>query len=293
MSRPDYGGQAVIEGVMMRGKENVAVAVRKENEEIIVDKREFVSLTDRVKVLGWPLIRGVVALFQSLILGMRALTFSANQFSEEEEELTWWELVTTIGVAFALAILLFVALPAGIIRLIQPYIGANLVLNFIEGVLKVTFLLTYIAAIAQLEDIERVFEYHGAEHKVIHTYESELDLTVENTQQFSTLHPRCGTNFLLLVMIVSILLFSFFGRPSLVNRVLIHIALLPLVAGISYELIKWAGQENAPWIANVIAIPGLYLQKFTTREPSADQLEVAMESLETILKEEEPELTGE
>ena len=210
MSRPDYGGQAVIEGVMMRGQENVAVAVRKEDEEIVVDKREFVSLTDRIKVLGWPLIRGVVALFQSLILGMRALTFSANQFSEEEEELTWWELITTIGVAFILAILLFIALPAGIIRLIQPYIGANVVLNLIEGVLKVTFLLTYIVAISQMEDIERVFEYHGAEHKVIHTYESELDLTVDNAQQFSTLHPRCGTNFLLLVMIVSILLFSFF-----------------------------------------------------------------------------------
>lgn len=289
MSRPDYGGQAVIEGVMMRGQENVAVAVRKEDEEIVVDKREFVSLTDRIKVLGWPLIRGVVALFQSLILGMRALTFSANQFSEEEEELTWWELITTIGVAFVLAILLFIALPAGIIRLIQPYIGANVVLNLIEGVLKVTFLLTYIVAISQMEDIERVFEYHGAEHKVIHTYESELDLTVDNAQQFSTLHPRCGTNFLLLVMIVSILLFSFFGRPNLINRVLIHLALLPAVAGISYELIKWAGQEDAPWIANVIAIPGLYLQKFTTREPSADQLEVAMESLEAILEAEEPE----
>jgi uncharacterized protein YqhQ len=286
MSRTDYGGQAVIEGVMMRGEKNLAVAVRKEDEDIVLDKKEFKSLTDKYKFLGLPFIRGVIALFQSLILGIQALTFSANQFSEEEEDLSWWEMLITISISMGLAILLFVILPATIIGLIQNYIETNMVLNLIEGILKVSFLLTYIVVISKLEDIERVFQYHGAEHKVIHNYESDLPLKVDNADQFSTLHPRCGTNFLLLVMIVSILLFSFFGRPALVNRILIHLALLPMVAGISYELIKLAGKEDAPRWVKIIAIPGLYLQKFTTREPTTDQIEVALKSLEAVLEAE-------
>ncbi|GAB6099504.1 DUF1385 domain-containing protein [Halanaerocella petrolearia] len=282
-----YGGQAVIEGVMMRGEENIAVAVRKDNGQIVLDEKPLNSLTDKFKILGLPLLRGVIALFQSLILGLKALTFSANQFSEEEEELSWFELITSMGTALGLAVLLFVVLPAGIIHFIQPYIDSNLVLNGFEGVVKVSVLLTYIVTISQLEDIERVFQYHGAEHKVIHNHESDLPLTVKNAQQFSTSHPRCGTNFLLLVMIVSILLFSFFGRPSLINRILIHIALLPVVAGLSYELIKLAGKEGAPKIVKLIALPGLYLQKLTTAEPSNRQVEVAMKSLEAVLDEEE------
>ncbi|GAB6137281.1 DUF1385 domain-containing protein [Halanaerobaculum tunisiense] len=290
MSQEQYGGQAVIEGVMMRGEKSIAVAVRKDNGEIILDEQPFTSITDKFKILGLPLLRGVIALFQSLILGLQALTFSANQFSEEEEELSWSELIISIGTALGLAILLFVVLPAGVIGFIQSYINSNLVLNLLEGIIKVSVLLAYITIISHLEDIERVFEYHGAEHKVIHNYESDLSLTVENARQFSTLHPRCGTNFLLLVMVVSILLFSFFGRPDLVSRILIHIALLPVVAGISYELIKLAGKEAAPQPIKWIAIPGLYLQKLTTAEPSSEQLEVAIKSLEAVLEEEE-ELT--
>ncbi|MCK8816413.1 DUF1385 domain-containing protein [Natroniella sulfidigena] len=279
----DYGGQAVIEGVMMRGKDELAIAVRREDGEIVLEKNKLDSIANKFKFLEWPLLRGVVALFQSLILGIRALTFSANQFSEEEEELTLLELVTTIGISFGLAIVLFVILPATLIGFVQDFIASNLVLNLIEGAIKVTFFLTYVVVISQMEDIKRVFQYHGAEHQVIHNYESELPLSIENAQKFTTLHPRCGTNFLLIVILMSILIFSFFGRPTLLNRILIHISLLPVVAGLSYELIKQAGRENAGKIFKLLAIPGLQLQKLTTKEPSSDQIEVALKSLEAIL----------
>ncbi len=283
MSQKDYGGQAVIEGVMMRGEDKIAVAVRKEDGEIIVDKKRVDSITDRFKFLKLPLIRGVVALIQSLVLGLKALTFSANQFSEEEEELNFFELLSTIGVSFGLAVGLFIVLPATLIKFIQGYIDSNLALNLVEGTIKVSFFLIYIVAISQMEDIKRVFQYHGAEHKVIHNYEAGLPLTPENAQEFSTLHPRCGTNFLLIVMVVSILLFSFFGRPALLNRILIHIALLPVVAGLSYEIIKQAGKEDAGKIVKLVALPGLYLQKLTTNQPDLEQLEVAIISLKAVL----------
>ncbi|MCK8828035.1 DUF1385 domain-containing protein [Natroniella acetigena] len=281
----DYGGQAVIEGVMMRGKDEQAIAVRKEDGEIILEKKELNSIADKFKFLQWPLLRGVVALFQSLILGVQALTFSANQFSEEEEELTILELVGTIGLSFGLAMILFVVLPAILIGFVQDVVASNLALNLIEGGIKVTFFLAYVIIISQMEDIKRVFQYHGAEHKVIHNYESEQPLSIDNAQKFTTLHPRCGTNFLLIVILLSILLFSLFGRPTLLNRILIHISLLPLVAGLSYELIKQAGRENAGKLFKVLAIPGLQLQKLTTKEPSSEQIEVALKSLEAIIDE--------
>ncbi|MGM0369939.1 MAG: DUF1385 domain-containing protein [Bacillota bacterium] len=286
MPQKQYGGQAVIEGVMMRGDDNIAVAVRKEDGEITVKELLFNSWTNRFKFLKAPFIRGVVSLFQSLILGMQALTFSANQFADEEEELTWWELITSIGTALGLAILLFVVLPASLIELIKTYIDSNLILNLTEGVTKVSVLIIYILSISRLNDIKRVFEYHGAEHKVINNYESDLELNVENAKKFSTFHPRCGTNFLLIVMVVSILLFSFFGRPSLINRVLIHVALLPIVAGVSYELIKKAGDKDAHKLFKWAAVPGMYLQRLTTSEPDESQLEVALHSLELVRDEE-------
>jgi len=285
MPQKQYGGQAVIEGVMMRGDDNIAVAVRKEDGEITVKELLFNSWTNKFKFLKAPFIRGVVSLFQSLILGMQALTFSANQFADEEEELTWWELITSIGTALGLAILLFVVLPASLIELIKTYIDSNLILNLTEGVTKVSVLIIYILSISRLNDIKRVFEYHGAEHKVINNYESDLELNVENAKKFSTFHPRCGTNFLLIVMVVSILLFSFFGRPSLINRVLIHVALLPIVAGVSYELIKKAGDKDAHKLFKWAAVPGMYLQRLTTSEPDESQLEVALHSLELVRNE--------
>ncbi|WP_018248214.1 DUF1385 domain-containing protein [Orenia marismortui] len=286
MPEKQYGGQAVIEGVMMRGEGHIAVAVRKEDGDIVIDKKELNSLSKRFKFLKLPIFRGVVALFQSLIIGLQALTFSANQFSEEEEDLDLWELISTIAISFGLAIGIFVVLPAVLISFIQKYLSSAIAINLIEGLIKVSFFLIYILIISRLEDIKRVFEYHGAEHKVIHNYESELPLSPENAKGFSTLHPRCGTNFLLIVMLMSVLLFSFFGKPSLINRILIHVSLLPIVAGLSYELIKQAGKDNANKLFKLAALPGLHLQKLTTREPSLDQLEVAIKSLESVLQEE-------
>jgi len=284
------GGQAVIEGVMMRAKDKIAVAVRKEDGDILVDKRDFTPVSERFKILKLPLFRGVVALFQSLIIGIQALTFSANQFGEaEEEELSPLELILTMASSFGLAVLLFVILPAILINLIESQIQHDLVVNFIEGIIKIIVFLSYIVIISRFEDINRFFQYHGAEHKVIYNYESDKELTAENAAQFSTLHPRCGTSFLLFVMVISILIFSFFGRPNLLNRILIHIAILPLVAGISYELIKQAGKKRSLRIFKFLSLPGIYLQKITTQQPDIQQIEVAIKSLEAVLEAEEDE----
>ncbi|MCF8001397.1 MAG: DUF1385 domain-containing protein [Halanaerobiales bacterium] len=283
----DYGGQAVIEGVMMKGLNRLAIAVRKPDNSIVVKKRNLTPLSEKYKFLGWPFIRGVVALFSSLILGMQSLSFAANQATEEDEELTPIEMGLTILVSLGLAILLFVALPAGIIALIQKYISYNLVLNLIEGLIKVSAFLLYIIAISRLDDIKRVFMYHGAEHKVIHNYESGKDLSVENAREFTTLHARCGTNFLFIVIILSILFFSFFGRPPVLYRILYHLMLLPVIAGTSYEVIKLAGGKEVNPIIKVLATPGLWLQKLTTSEPDDDMLEVAITALENVLPGEE------
>ncbi len=288
MSKPQYGGQAVIEGVMMKGKNKVAIAVRKSPENIVIKRKILRSIGDEFPFLKWPFFRGIVALISSLIIGLKSLTFSANQVAEEaDEELTTWELLLSVVISFGLAILLFVALPAGIISLIQSHIEYNVVLNLIEGLIKITAFLTYIFAISRLEDIKRVFMYHGAEHKVIHNYESEKSLSIENARSFTTLHPRCGTNFLFIVILLSIFFFSFFGRPPIVERILYHLALMPIIAGTSYEVIKLAGKKNTNILIKVLATPGLWLQKLTTNEPDDSMLEVAITALKEVLPEEE------
>ncbi len=282
-----YGGQAVIEGVMMKGLNRLAVAVRKPDNSIVVQKRKLTPLSEKYNFFGWPFIRGVVTLFSSLILGMQSLTYAANQVTEEDEELSPLEMGLTIIVSLGLALLLFVALPAGIIALIQQYIHYDLLLNVIEGLIKITAFLTYIVLIGKLDDIKRVFMYHGAEHKVIHNYESDKELSVENAREFTTLHARCGTNFLFIVIILSILFFSFFGRPPFLYRILYHILLLPIIAGTSYEVIKLAGGDNVNPLIKVLATPGLWLQKLTTNEPDDDMLEIAITALKGVLPEEE------
>jgi uncharacterized protein YqhQ len=293
MSKGQYGGQAVIEGVMMKGKDKYAVAVRKSPDEIIVEKRALNPITDKLPFLKWPFLRGSVVLIASMIIGLKALTFSANQLAEEEdEELSSWELFISIIVSFGLAILLFVALPAGIVALIQPYISFNLILNLIEGIIKISAFLSYVYFISRMKDIKRVFMYHGAEHKVIHNYESELPLNVENARQFTTLHPRCGTNFIFIVIILSIFFFSFMGRPPFLFRILYHIMLLPLIAGTSFEVIKLAGKEKVNFLIKLLATPGLLLQKLTTNEPDDSMLEVAIAALKAVLTEEERNEAG-
>lgn len=281
----DYGGQAVIEGVMMRGKEWLAIAVRRPDGEIVVKTEKLHSLAHRFPFLKWPFIRGIVSLIESLIIGMQAITYSANQAldEEEEEKLSIWEMLLSIVVAFGMAVLLFIALPAGVARLVQNYIASNLLLNLIEGAVKVTAFIGYILVISQMKDIKRIFQYHGAEHVSIHAYENGDELIVENAKKYSPLHPRCGTNFIFIVIIISIIFFSFFGRPAFFMRILTHLALLPVIAGTSYEILKKAGADRVNPIIYAIARPGIWLQKLTTRKPSDDQIEVAIASLNAIL----------
>ncbi|HHV56460.1 MAG TPA: DUF1385 domain-containing protein [Firmicutes bacterium] len=278
------GGQAVIEGVMMRGRRFVATAVRRESGEIVVQVKEPWSAGRRFPCLRWPLVRGAVALIDSLVVGLEALTFSANQFGAEEEKLTPRDLVLTLVTALGLGVGLFILLPTVLMRWLGG--GGNpLLLNLGEGVLRMAIFFLYILSITRLKDIRRIFEYHGAEHKVVHAYEHGRPLTVEEARPFSTLHPRCGTSFLLYVMVVSIILFSFLGWPALWLRVLSRLLLLPAVAGLSYELLRLAGRSNSP-LVRAFSWPGLLLQRLTTREPDGAQLEVALRALEEVVKRE-------
>ena len=283
------GGQAVIEGVMMRGPGKIAVAVRKPDGEIAVDLKPAGSISDRYPILKKPFLRGVVSLVESLGYGMKALSFSAQVSGDEEsgETLSSLEMVGTIAVSVGLAVLLFVVLPTGAMKLLQNQGASPLLLNLCEGLLRLGIFLLYIWGISRQKDIQRVFQYHGAEHKTIYTYEHGLPLRVENVRPFSTLHPRCGTNFLMIVMLISIFIFTFLGWPSLWERILSRILLMPVVAGISYVIIRFAGKHmDKAWVRTAI-LPGLALQKLTTRQPDDDQIEVAIASLKAVLPPEE------
>lgn len=277
----NIGGQAVIEGVMMRGPAFIATAVREPSGEITVKKDPLTSVTDRYPILKKPMIRGVVALVESLVYGLKALSFSAQAAGEEGEELTARDIVLTMLFALGLAIVLFVIIPTYAAKYIHSSITDARLLNLLEGILRLAIFLAYIGGISMMKDIQRVFQYHGAEHKTIHAYEAGVPLDVEHVRPFSTLHPRCGTNFLLIVMVVSIFVFAFLGWPDLWLRIVSRIVLMPLVAGIAYEMIRFAGRSEKKWVAYAI-LPGLWLQKLTTREPSDDQLEVAIRSLEAV-----------
>ncbi len=285
--KPTVGGQAVIEGVMMKGPKVIATAVREPSGEIIVKTEPFTSIGDKYPILKKPMIRGVVALAESLVQGLKALSFSAQAAGEEGEELSNKEIALTMMMSMGLAIVLFVIIPTYAAKYIHSTVTDPRLLNFFEGVLRLVIFLAYIVGISMMKDIQRVFQYHGAEHKAIYAYEAGEPLDVEHVKKHSTLHPRCGTNFLLIVMIVSIIMFSFLGWPDLWERILSRIVLLPVVAGIAYEIIRFAGRSNSKWVHYSI-LPGLWLQKLTTREPSDDQIEVAIRALEAAKPEEEP-----
>ena len=301
--KPNVGGQAVIEGVMMRGKTHVAVAVRQPDGEINVDVRPVNSIADRYPILKKPFLRGVVSLVESLVMGMKALSYSAQVSGEEDEKLDSKDMALTIAVSAGLAILLFIVIPTWSMRFITDFTQDHMALNLAEGVLRMAIFLAYIAAISSMRDIQRVFQYHGAEHKTIYTYEAGLPLKVENVRPFSTLHPRCGTNFLMIVMLISMFIFTFLGWPNLVERIASRILLMPVIAGVSYELIRYAGAHTDNPLVRVAITPGLLLQKLTTRQPNDDQIEVAIASLKAVVPPEdlaeEPEtcpeekLTGE
>jgi uncharacterized protein YqhQ len=284
-----YGGQAVIEGVMMRGRHHYAVAVRKQNDQMSIYSEELGSYTQKHPVLRLPFFRGVIALGESFVLGLKTLQYSANQLmdSEGEEELSFWEMTLMIIFALGLTLLLFIALPLFVRGLVGRILHGTLWRNLFEGLIRAIILVLYITVISLLPDIQRVFAYHGAEHKVIHTYEAGDELTIENAKTKTTLHPRCGTSFLLFVVIVSAILFSFLGEQTIVMRFLSRILLLPVVAGISYEIIKISGKNQSFFLWKALSWPGLMLQRLTTREPDDSQLEVAIMALKQVLTLEE------
>ena len=292
------GGQAVLEGVMMRGVSTWAVAVRLPTPEdapadelgdIEVKTEPLVSWTKKHRAYRLPIIRGVVALAESLVIGFRALGIAANaQVPDEEEPISGGLWIGTIVVALAFAIGLFFVVPVGLTSLIKDAIGSAFLFWLIEGIVRTAIFLGYLLLLSRLKDLRRVFEYHGAEHKTIAAYEASVELTPENAAKFSRLHPRCGTSFLLIVMIVAIFVFAPIGLPAWWLLVLTRILGVPLIAGISFEIIKWAGRNrNKAWV-RAIMWPGLQLQKLTTREPDAAELAVAIAALDAVLEVEKP-----
>ena len=298
------GGQAVIEGVMMRGPKDIAVAVRTTDGEIVVDKKPIASVLQKSKILKLPIIRGVISFFESLVIGTRALMYSASFFDVEEEEEKAKKAAMTederkkaeakeekmknaaiygsVVVALLFGIGIFMLLPTVLVGFVKQHIASGVLATLLEGVIRIAIFLAYISLVAQMKDIRRVFEYHGAEHKTIFCYEAGEELTVENARRFTRLHPRCGTSFLLIVMVVSIILFSFISWDNYLTRLGLRLLLLPVVAGISYEIIKFAGRSQN-MLVRIVIQPGLWLQKITTREPDDSQLEVAIASLKAVL----------
>lgn len=276
------GGQAVIEGVMMRGPELTATAVRTPEGKIEISSRPVNSISDRYPILKKPLLRGCVSLIESLVIGIRSLGYSAQMAGEEEEQLSDRELAGTIAFAFVLAAVLFIAIPTGAAKLFHSITEDPIFLNLMEGLLRLFIFIAYIVGISRMKDIQRVFQYHGAEHKTIACFEAGEALTVENAMKHTRFHKRCGTSFLLIVMLVSIFVFAFLGWPSLIERIVSRIVLLPVVAGISYEIIRFSANSDNCLLGWAVK-PGLWLQRLTTREPEPDMLEVAIESAKAVL----------
>jgi len=294
------GGQAVIEGVMMRGPKEIATAVRKSDGSIVIDKMPVSAVVTKYKLKKIPVLRGVISFVESLVTGMKCLMFSADQMDLEEDESykpskfeTWLDdkfgdkvkdiaIYFSVVVAIFFSVALFMLLPNALATVVKNFTDNHIVLNLSEGLIRMTIFMGYLILVSRMKDIQRVFEYHGAEHKTIATYESGDELTVENARKHTRLHPRCGTSFLLIVMVVSIVTFSFLKWGSMWQNMLYRLLLMPVVAGISYEIIKFAGKSKNRCVA-VLTKPGLWLQKVTTREPDDSQLEVAIASLKAVL----------
>jgi len=283
--RAQVGGQAVIEGVMMRGVDHWSLAVRRPDDTIGVHEFPLVSWMKRWPILKTPVVRGVVALVESLVIGLRALTMSANEsLGEEEEQLGKKEIGVTLFVALAFAIGLFFLAPLLLTGLFRGWLGTGWGFWVVEGLVRVGIFLAYLAVITQIKDLRRVFEYHGAEHMSIHALEHGEELTVGNVEKYKTLHLRCGTSFLLIVMVVSIFVFAIVKWPAWYWLILSRIVLVPLIAGVSYEIIKFAGRhENSVFVRAAMA-PGLALQWMTTKQPDSAQVEVAIAALEKIIE---------
>ncbi|MEA4972075.1 hypothetical protein SDC9_117144 [bioreactor metagenome] len=303
MSKTFYGGQAVIEGVMMRGKKVYATAVRTPDGEIAVEKKENETILGRYKLFTYPIFRGMSAFVDSLIMGTKILMRSAVVAGEDDEEepskfekklmdkygskLTDYMMYFSVAVSMIIAILLFFLLPVFLGSFFNRYIDGTYMLGIIEGLIRIIIFLMYIFLISRMKEIKRVFEYHGAEHKTINCFESGKALSVENVKKCSRMHKRCGTSFLLIVMVVSMVVFVFVRTDNIGMRMVSRIVLVPFISGISYEIIKWAGRSDSMFV-KIVSAPGMCLQKLTTSEPEDDEIECAVAALVSVLEAEEP-----
>jgi uncharacterized protein YqhQ len=273
------GGQAVIEGVMMKGKNNIATAVRKKNK-ILIKKTHYTSLTERCKILKLPILRGIVNLFEMMIIGIKTLTWSADQQVGKEEKITKKELAVTMFISFGAVILLFIIMPYYVTKIFikEP----NLTFNLIDGLLRIIIFFIYLYVIGLMSDMKRVFQYHGAEHKAVNCFEADKKLTPANAKKYPKEHIRCGTSLLVIVIVISILLFSLIKDPRWFVNIPLRILLVPVIAGIGYEAVKLAARFEKNPLVKIVTLPGLWTQKFTTREPSEKQLQVAIKALNAV-----------
>ncbi len=284
MDKPIVGGQAVIEGVMMRNANLMAMAVRQADGEIVIEEKQINSLSHRYSIFKRPIFRGMLALGEAMFHGMRSLSSSAQLSGSEQEEMSDRELTMTMVTAVLFAVALFIVLPTFAVKYLKTLLDNVFLLNMAEGLLRLTIFFGYVIAISRVDDIKRVFQYHGAEHKTIHAYEAGDPLDVEHVQKYPTLHPRCGTSFLLIVMLVSMCIFAFMGWPNIWQRIISRVLMMPIVAGISYEIIRYTGRHAQESLVSWLIVPGLMLQKLTTREPDGEQIEVAIRALEAVLE---------
>ena len=305
MSKTYYGGQAVIEGVMMRGRRVYATAVRTPEGEIAVEKKDNETILGKYKLFTYPIFRGISAFLDSLIVGTKILMQSAVLAGEEEteeepskfekklmdkygEKLNDYMMYFSVAVSIVIALLLFFMLPVWLGSFFNKYISGPHMLSVIEGLLRIVIFLVYIFLISRMKEIQRVFQYHGAEHKTINCYEAGEALTPENVKKHTRLHKRCGTSFMLIVMVVSMVVFVFIRTDNIGMRMLSRILLVPFISGVSYEIIKWAGRSDSIFV-KLVSAPGMCLQKLTTAEPDEEEIECAIAALVTVLEDEEPE----
>lgn len=283
----NYGGQAVIEGVMIRGRTSVVTAVRRPNNEITVDVRPLSSLTT-----GWmrrtPLLRGIVILIEAMVLGIKSLLYSANiAMEEEEEEISTRAIWGMLASALVLVVVLFFLAPLFLTRLVSDYISNTVVFHVVEGVIRIAIYIGYLRLMSFLPDLKRVFAYHGAEHKTVNAYEAGMPMEVDAIKSYSTAHVRCGTSFLFLVLLIAIIVFSFVGRQNLWLMIGARIVLIPVIMALGYEVVYFGARHARNWLMKIVLAPGLFLQALTTGEPDDSQLEVAIAAMNKAVEVDE------
>jgi len=278
-----FGGQAVMEGVMIRSKDHLVICVRQPNEEIVTKNEELHSLSEKYRFLKLPFLRGILALFETLYSGIKGIYFSANAAfvdDDEEESLNPKEIAVVVAVAICLSVLLFSVTPFFLTSLLN--LGGGVLFNVAEGAVRLSFLLVYLAVISLFGDFKRIFQYHGAEHTAINAHEAGVELNVENARKYSRFHARCGTSFLLIVTVISILFFSLMPRADYLTRFSYRIVLIPVISAVSYELLKLSDRYKNSLIVRALVAPGLLLQRFTTRQPDDDMIEVAIKAVKEV-----------